>query len=1181
MSNADIGTRAAEGNSMLASQLNGAPWANEVMSVDTLRRQIVSQVMHAEEDAFKARKEEEAALHRQQVAAAKAHTAITQNLMTTIGAAQTAVGANKFLGKMKAVLETTRSPGAPPRSPKPEGKVGLSDIAALRTESEEEEAEKTVAREKWQNTKKLKQVASLGQTNPMDDTQRMLDEKKRRSRRKPKMQRLFDRCDLDDSGQLERTEVGKLLALLGVQQGTEEYILSLQDLDPNNDGAVSYGEFKRYWDGDARKARLSQSAAETERLAAALRPIALELTVACTGLQPHKLPGVAAAMSGRKGNAQLFEAEDAHAVLSVLRDGEWCYYGKTERVQCGDSPEFTKVFEFPYYPQFAEQGSAASYDLAQAMRDDWVRQGQQCRLELFAKRFAKTRGGGREQIGTMDFTLHELVETPGRCKGQRLTSGKGVVAIRAIIPEETCEPPEPPLPSPSQFSPSSPSLSFADAEGPEADVAEAAPAPETADHAPSTLLILCAASKLSNVPEPKLNEDKQSGYFAHFRRRIGVGEGALFENELVACTEVSWQAVGKQNPRWMAFEISTSRLCYNNRDTKVRIDLYKVARDGFHLHLSSLDTTVAALCERAPEHLRSQEDGNMPPAPRESDFEEPWMQAQMLLSVDGADKPVGMFHVSVRDSKDGEFPKGETLTMHDRSDETFLNGMLREHDVQTSDLKDDVKNAQRLLNERKKFASEFSRRRVAHQQDLGRVVAEDHDHLLRRMLPHKAVEMVTTTQSMRDEQEFGHLQGGWTRSRRRNHHDLSWTRNYNVKPVKHQWNSRAVSTSLSMGDSYEQRQLLTLESIDKRAREMEMDALGITSRRWTRRSVSASRSQSRRRRRGKASQRPSTAPDRNKGDVRQSWQIPGSPRHGDDEENTNPQSDAHHRSTAQSHTQAVTVQLSKHEKVGRQANNVFRVIRQQMKSGNRKLYGKNLSNAKQIFKLMDKDKGGYLSEKEFGTALDRLGLGLSEQQKAEVLAVVDADGSGTVEYSEFIYILSGGEDGRATSPGGAGHHGHEPAVQTNRAAAWRSGTSHGRHGRVGEHVALPPEEQGPSLAADGFGADHLAEVEELEHDLMAGFRDDDDDEISPVVRDHDVVDDELAGRITAADLDVDSAGGDMYYTMHATQYNAAHGGIERKQAQQEGWFKGAMATVYGDARTENEGPQTSLHRKSG
>ena len=55
----------------------------------------------------------------------------------------------------------------------------------------------------------------------------------------------------------------------------------------------------------------------------------------------------------------------------------------------------------------------------------------------------------------------------------------------------------------------------------------------------------------------------------------------------------------------------------------------------------------------------------------------------------------------------------------------------------------------------------------------------------------------------------------------------------------------------------------------------------------------------------------------------------------------------------------------------------------------------------------------------------------------------------------------------------------------------------------------------------------------------------------------------------------------MYYTMHATKYNVAHGGIERKKAHDEGWFKGAMATLYGDARTEAEGPNTTLHRKSG
>ena len=85
-----------------------------------------------------------------------------------------------------------------------------------------------------------------------------------------------------------------------------------------------------------------------------------------------------------------------------------------------------------------------------------------------------------------------------------------------------------------------------------------------------------------------------------------------------------------------------------------------------------------------------------------------------------------------------------------------------------------------------------------------------------------------------------------------------------------------------------------------------------------------------------------------------------------------------------------------------------------MKSGNRKLYGQNLSNAKQVFELMDKDKGGNLSAAEFDTALDRLGLGLSEKQKDEVLAVVDADGSGTVDYSEFMYILTGEKGGESS-----------------------------------------------------------------------------------------------------------------------------------------------------------------------
>eukprot|EP01043_Picozoa_sp_COSAG02_P041520 COSAG02_NODE_3449_length_6721_cov_180.155995_6_plen_1271_part_00 len=1185
MSVAEIGTRAAEtaGNSMLAAQLSGAPWANEVMSADTLRRQIVNQVMHSEEAAFNARKAEEAALHRQQVAAAKAHNVITQNLLGSIGAAQTAVGANKFLGKMKTALEHTRAQAdgrSPPRSPAPmEGKIELQDILAMRAQEQEaaQESESATRSKQWRKAKKVKDVARLKGVYA-SQSEGSLVAKKHRRRRRPKIQRIFDQVDEDGSGHLDRAEVGKLLVRLGVRENTEEYVLSLMDLDPDNDGTVTYAEFKRYWDGDTRKERLSQSSVEAERAAAATKPVDLELTVACTGLEPHKLPGVAAIMNGRKGKGHLYEAEEVYAVLSVLRNSEWCYYGKTEKVRCGDSPEFTKVFDFPYYPQFAEVGSSASYNVGQKM-DDWIMCGQHCRVELFAKRFSKTRGGGQQQLGSMEFTLHELVETPGRCKGQRLSSGKGVVAIRAVVPAEAYQPPEPPPPSSLRVS--SPGLSIADDDG-TANVADLSE-PEQPDHAPSTLLILCAASKLTNVPEPKVNEDKQSGYFVHFRRRIGVGEGALFENELVARTEVSWQAVGQQNPRWMAFEISTSRLCYNNRETMVRVDLYKVARDGFHLHLSSLDTTVAALCEPAPEHMRSQDDGNMPPAPRESDLEEPWMQARSLLSVDGADTPVGKLHVAVRDSKDGEFPKGETLTIHDRTDESFLTEMLSQNDVKTSDLKDDVKNAQRLLNERKKFASEFYRRRQTHQQKHGKVVAENHDTMIRTVLPNKVVELVTMTQSMRDEEQFGHLQGSWSHAQRRNHHDLSWTRNYNVRPVKHQWNSRAVSTNLTMGQSYEQSQLITLQTIDDRAREMEMDALGITGRRTARRSLSASKAQARRRRQQRqrnSVSRPSTAPASHdssiQGGVRQSWRIPGSSQPDGDAENDDPQSqaeDAHHRALKMSHTQAVTVKLTKSEKDERQADNVFRVIRQQMKSGNRKLYGQNLSNAKQVFELMDRDKGGNLSAGEFGIALDRLGLGLSEKQKDEVLAVVDADGSGTVDYSEFMYILSGGESAEQAGDGAA-NRAANGAVHD--AAAWEGGLHHGRHGKVAQHVNA----EDMDLSVDDA---HLNDVNQLEHNLMAEFRDlGVEDDISPVIRgDLSDTGEEFTGHMTTADLDVDSAGGDMYYTMHATKYNVAHGGIERKKAHDEGWFKGAMATLYGDARTEAEGPNTTLHRKSG
>ena len=101
---------------------------------------------------------------------------------------------------------------------------------------------------------------------------------------------------------------------------------------------------------------------------------------------------------------------------------------------------------------------------------------------------------------------------------------------------------------------------------------------------------------------------------------------------------------------------------------------------------------------------------------------------------------------------------------------------------------------------------------------------------------------------------------------------------------------------------------------------------------------------------------------------------------------------------------AGALHLSREERAQRLTNNVFRVIRQQMR-GNRSLYGQKLADAQRVFALMDVDGSGTMTAEEFSDALTRMGLGLTAVQVGEVLATVDADGSGTIEYDEFVALL--------------------------------------------------------------------------------------------------------------------------------------------------------------------------------
>lgn len=113
--------------------------------------------------------------------------------------------------------------------------------------------------------------------------------------------------------------------------------------------------------------------------------------------------------------------------------------------------------------------------------------------------------------------------------------------------------------------------------------------------------------------------------------------------------------------------------------------------------------------------------------------------------------------------------------------------------------------------------------------------------------------------------------------------------------------------------------------------------------------------------------------------------------------------------------EATRLKLSEEEIQSRQIDNIFRVIRQQMQ-GNRSLYGKKLKDARQAFRLMDKDGGGTLDEKEFEHAMRRLGIGLSEAQLSRAFKAIDTDGEGGVDYDEFVARV-GLDD---TDAGGAG-----------------------------------------------------------------------------------------------------------------------------------------------------------------
>ena len=120
--------------------------------------------------------------------------------------------------------------------------------------------------------------------------------------------------------------------------------------------------------------------------------------------------------------------------------------------------------------------------------------------------------------------------------------------------------------------------------------------------------------------------------------------------------------------------------------------------------------------------------------------------------------------------------------------------------------------------------------------------------------------------------------------------------------------------------------------------------------------------------------------------------------------------------------------LSDSERKARLVDNVFRTIAQDLRTG-RTLYGVQMKETADVFKLMDRDGSETIDAAELSAALSRLEMRLSAEQLQAVLEAVDTNGNGTIELPELAARIDVAKEAlrkhafsakarRARSPGG-------------------------------------------------------------------------------------------------------------------------------------------------------------------
>ena len=71
----------------------------------------------------------------------------------------------------------------------------------------------------------------------------------------------------------------------------------------------------------------------------------------------------------------------------------------------------------------------------------------------------------------------------------------------------------------------------------------------------------------------------------------------------------------------------------------------------------------------------------------------------------------------------------------------------------------------------------------------------------------------------------------------------------------------------------------------------------------------------------------------------------------------------------------------------------------------KKFTDEEISQLKQAFALFDLDCNGFITNDELGTVLRKMGQEPTDEEVAQMIAEIDEDGDGTIDFDEFCELM--------------------------------------------------------------------------------------------------------------------------------------------------------------------------------